>query len=187
MHCEAFDRWLNEGQPPEPAAVARAHARDCARCRAALDAALGLEAWLAAPVTRAPVAFSDRVMARIALAEAATEPARAETAVGPALPWWIEMIAEPVVALALVIAALLAAQAPAWVTRGPAAVASASVWLSGLLDGFGVQLGAVLNRTQADALALALLPVLLVLSIPLYQLSQRLVSQPRRAGLSTAP
>jgi hypothetical protein len=128
-------------------------------------------------------------MARIALADAAPAPARADADAEPALPWWIEMIAEPVAALGLLTAALLAAQAPAWVTRGPAAVAGLSAWLSGLIDGFAVQASAALNPTLTDALVLALLPPILLLSLPLYRLAQRLVlarsSAP--AQLSTAP
>ena len=190
MRCETFDRWLNEGRPQEGAAESQAYARTCARCGAALEAALGLETWLAALVARAPEGFADRVMARIAFADAATEPARVEVVdAEPALPWWVEMITEPVAALALLVAALLAAMAPAWVTRGPAAFASLGAWLSSLIDGFALQVGAALNPTLTDALVLALLPPILLLSLPLYQLAQRLVlvrsSAP--AHLSTAP
>lgn len=189
MRCEAVDRWLDDGRPEGLAVDAEAHARTCARCGAALEASLGLDALFSVPAPRAPQGFTDRVMARVAQARTSPEPARAAPDDAPALPWWVEMMGEPAAALALGVAAVTALQAPAWVRSGPAVVSGAAVWVSGWGDALAIQIRAALGPTQIDALALGLLPLLLLLSLPLYRWAQRLMLAPRGepGALSTAP
>lgn len=102
MNCEQVDRWLDQGGPAAGAAECRAHASSCARCAVVLEAALEIESLLAADLAPAPATFTERVMARIAVAHRADGKVEA-----PAFDWWVRAAAQPSVALALVIAALL--------------------------------------------------------------------------------
>jgi len=129
MSCEQFDRWLDEGRPETGHAVCRAHAAACPRCAAALSAALEIDALLASDLAPAPAVLTDHVMARIARtrrAEWKLEP--------PAFDWWVRAAAEPSVALALAVAALLvwrgdllltlASQSLAWLGAGLASMSA---------------------------------------------------------------
>jgi hypothetical protein len=131
MNCERFDRWLDEGRPDVDGGACRAHAAACARCAAALKAALEIETLLATDLAPAPATLADRVMARVALtrrAEWKLEP--------PAFDWWVRAAAEPSVALALAVAALLlwrgdvmltlASQGLVWLGAGLANVAASA-------------------------------------------------------------
>lgn len=131
MRCEQVDRWLDQGGPAAGAADCRAHAASCARCAAALEAALEIESLLAADFAPAPATLTERVMARVALARRVDwhiEP--------PAFDWWVRAAAQPSVALALVIAALLM-----W--RGDLLLALASQGLVSLGTGLTNALAAV--------------------------------------------
>jgi hypothetical protein len=124
MTCAAFDRWLDDGMPEGAAAACHAHARGCARCAAALEAARAIEAALSeaapgempAPV-RAPASLSAGVMARVRAAESlrARELDRA-----PEEGWWIRLLSDPVSSVSLTVALLAGALLiwnPAWVFR----------------------------------------------------------------------
>jgi len=135
--CEALDRWLDDGGPASGEVASRAHAATCPRCAAALDAARELDALLAAPPAAAPALFTERVMARVAVARRdAWQPGP------PAFDWWVRAAAEPSVALALALGALL-------IWRGDALLALASQGL--------VKLGAELAAAPA-ALTVSLAP-----------------------------
>jgi hypothetical protein len=121
MSCDRVDRWLDQGGDEADAVAAQAHAASCARCAAALAAALEIDALLAADFGPAPEAITEQVMARVAIARRAQwrfDP--------PAFDWWVRAAAQPSVALALALAALLM-----W--RGDLVLALASqglIWLA---------------------------------------------------------
>jgi hypothetical protein len=105
--CLAFERWLDEGEPPAPSGALLAHARECARCATALGRARALDVLLAGTLpAAAPAGFTGAVLARL---DAARAPARAPTA-APAWPDPMPLVAriamEPAVILALVLAGL---------------------------------------------------------------------------------
>ena len=132
MNCERFEQLLDAEGPAGLAADARAHADACPRCARALVAVRSIDAMLDAPAaTRAPSGFTDRVLARIrteARPKAAPVAPRAWTGFD-AMPEWIRFMAEPAVAGALVIAALIVWQAPQLMTLARAwgsALASAA-------------------------------------------------------------
>lgn len=130
MNCATFDRWLDDGRPAADLGPAAAHARGCARCAGALDAALELEAALAVTAP-APAGFTDRVMARVA-ATAQEHPIAAPIAAAPLLgspfAWWVRVTMEPSVLLAALLLALLVGfGAPIFAGAGVA-----GSWLAGL-------------------------------------------------------
>ena len=128
MNCLAFETLLDQGTPERLPEAALAHARACASCARSLARARAIEAALERHFTplltasehEALTGFTDRVMARVARAEA--RGVRWLT-LPDALPWWVRAAAEPSVALAGVVAALLM-----W--RGDTLLATARVWLS---------------------------------------------------------
>jgi len=128
MNCERFEQLLDAEGPAGLTAAAREHADACPRCARALTAARSIEALLDAPVAvRAPSGFTDHVLARIRI-EARPQPAaaapRAFAGFDP-MPAWVRFIAEPAIAGALVIAALIVWQAPQLMTM-------ARTWASAL-------------------------------------------------------
>jgi len=132
MNCERFEQLLDAEGPAGLTAAAQAHADTCPRCARALAAARSIEAMLEAPAgTRAPSGFTDRVLARIRTeAHPKTAPAAPRAFAGfDPMPEWIRFIAEPAIAGALVIAALIVWQAPQLMTLARAwtsAIASAA-------------------------------------------------------------
>ena len=138
MTCAELDRWLDDGMPEAGARTARAHAATCARCAAALDAALAIETTFVeftavahAVPARAPEGFAARVMALVR--ERELEPARiAET---PAPSSWIRLLSDPVATVSIVVALLglgLLIWNPAWMVRlGGSIGAGWLAWVSG--------------------------------------------------------
>src|SRR5262249_39230135 len=110
VNCLAFERLLDQGHPERLSAEALAHARECATCARSLARARSLEAALVAHLfagaggEAAPAGFADRVMARVERGEA--RGVRWLT-LPDAMPWWTRAAAEPGVALAAAVAALL--------------------------------------------------------------------------------
>jgi hypothetical protein len=112
VNCLAFEALLDGGAPDRLPEAALVHARECASCARSLERARSLEAALErhfASATsereRAPLTgFTDRVMVRVQRGEARS--VRWLT-LPDALPWWVRAAAEPSVALASVVAALL--------------------------------------------------------------------------------
>jgi hypothetical protein len=172
MSCEQVDRWLDQGSPEAGAVECRAHAAACARCAAALAAALEIDALLAADFAPAPAALAERVVARIAMtrrAEWKLEP--------PAFDWWVRAAAEPSVALALGVAALLL-----W--RGDLLLALASqgmVRLAAGLASAAVAVPATLAPATRAGLWLTLLLAVPWASWLLFHWSETL-AQPHAAG-----
>ena len=128
--CERFDGWLDAGMPAADDVAMRAHAAGCARCARALDVEAALEGLLAAPGAPAPPAFTDAVMRTIAHERA--ERIAAARAARELLPMWVRVAAEPRVAAAVVIAALVVWQGPrvwAWAASlGLAIARDATTW-----------------------------------------------------------
>lgn len=125
MNCLEFERLLDHCDPAALPAGARAHARACERCTHALARARSLERALVSHFSATlglgetpPVGLTDRVMARVERGEARGV---RWLALPDALPWWVRAAAEPSVALAALLAALLL-----W--RGDALVATARAW-----------------------------------------------------------
>jgi anti-sigma factor RsiW len=111
MNCADFEHWLDGGQPETERAAAEAHARDCRACAAALAAASEIEALLAGQSIEAPPSFTDEIMRRVA----AEPPRRADLAgslAEPALPWWIQSLAQPETVLAAALGAITIGLAP---------------------------------------------------------------------------
>ena len=107
MKCLEFERWLDDGMPQPPEKAVREHAVRCARCADSLRAALEIEGILGRPAPAAPSSLADRVVERI------SEEGRRQAPIAllypvPAMPWWLEAVADPAAALAFVLAALLA-------------------------------------------------------------------------------
>lgn len=96
--CEAFDRWLDQGRPSLP--EAEAHASGCHHCARSLAAALAIDEALALPlVAETPPDFTESVLRRARLARAFVP--------APSLAWWVKVGAEPAVAAACVLTALV--------------------------------------------------------------------------------
>jgi hypothetical protein len=111
MTCDAFARWLDDGEAPSGAAAAHAHGATCARCAEALADLHAFEAWVSAPVS-APSDLTDHVMRRVASAERARA-AVADAPIGDSMPWWVRVASQPSVVLAAALAALIVGFAPA--------------------------------------------------------------------------
>jgi hypothetical protein len=128
VNCLAFESLLDQGTPGRLPEAAQAHARECRSCAHSLERALALELALerhfsasAGPFEQSALAgFTDRVMARVR----SSESRGVHWLVLPdALPWWVRTAAEPSVALASVVAALLL-----W--RGDVLLATAREWVT---------------------------------------------------------
>lgn len=117
MNCETFARWLDDGMPAAAAGTAEAHARDCADCAAALEAARAIEGLLStpAPAVSAPAGFGDRVMARVADVESRSV---REIVLPSIFPWWTRAAAQPAAVLAFVVAGLTLRYGDALVAAG---------------------------------------------------------------------
>ena len=111
MNCLEFERLLDSGEPARLPMAARSHARECARCERSLARARSLERALErhyssilASGEDVSASFADRVMARVERGEARGV---RWLALPDALPLWVRVPAEPTVALAAALAALL--------------------------------------------------------------------------------
>ena len=131
MNCRDLERWLDEGSPAAAAEAARLHAAGCARCAEVMEIAISIAAAFHAEAAAAPAPadFANRVMA---LVEAQTveslspgfapEPQR--------VPAWMALASDPVTAVGLTLALLLALAASWWpghFLRGTI-VAGAGAW-----------------------------------------------------------
>ena len=189
MNCLEFERQLDEGAPDRLPDEALAHARACATCSCSLERARALEAALeqhfaalASPAEQAPlVGFTDRVMARVERGEA--RGVRGRTPLG-ALPWWVQVAAEPAVALACVVAALLLWQGDAlltavraWGTPGARSTTWAQDWG---LDAVARALGAAFAPSASPdwavitGLVLGVAPVVALLGWVMWRAGERL-------------
>jgi hypothetical protein len=195
LNCLAFERLLDEGAPDALPAAAMAQADGCPSCARSLARAHALEEALArhfgpviggpgdAPV---PAGFADRVMARVAGAEARGV---RWLALPEALPWWVRAAAEPGVALASVVAALvlwrgdaLLAIASRWAGSGDTALAGISALAEG--SGLGPAARALAhalvpsggaNWAVTTGLVLGLAPVVAIAAWGLWRAAERLV------------
>src|SRR5206468_1223582 len=109
VNCLEFERLLDEGEPERLPAEALDHAHDCASCARSLARARSLERALAAHFSparadEAPAGFTQRVMARVERGEARGV---RWLALPDVMPLWTRAAAEPGVALASAVAALL--------------------------------------------------------------------------------
>jgi len=165
VNCGALERWLDEGMPGPGARAALAHAASCPLCGPRVRDAERLEALLAAPGPRAPAGFEDRVLARIA-AEAPRRSMPARMPEAPSrLPWWSGLGADATLPLALAAASVLMGLAQTWLhlARLPIHLPLPTFDLRAAL--------AALDATplRTAAVAVALLPPLLLLSYALYR------------------
>ena len=201
MNCLDFERSLDEGEPARLHASALAHARECARCERSLARARSLEHALErhfssslAPGEVVPVAFADRVMARVERGEARG----VRWMVLPdALPWWVRVPAEPGVALAATLAALLLwrgdvlfTAARAWAPGLAVAPARVAQWVNAsdlgtllhvLADAFAVSPGA--HWSVIVAMAIGVAPVLALAGYGMWRVGEQLVGPPGAAAL----
>ena len=111
MTCDAFARWLDDGEAPSGAAAAHAHGATCARCAEALADLHAFEAWVSAPVS-APVR-SDRPRDASRRLGGGARAAVADAPIGDSMPWWVRVASQPSVVLAAALAALIVGFAPA--------------------------------------------------------------------------
>ena len=203
--CAAFEAWLDQGRPAVGESAARAHAAACARCAAQWSVALELDLALEAPPVTAPASLTERVMTRVAAmlpevrasgASAGSPAVRsraADTAFGgvaaPALAWWVRAAADPAVALALVLAALVLWRAQSLVPVAQAGSAWAlAAWRIAFPPTFAPSLG-TLERWMphgvvALALALALMPALAWGSWRLYRWAEQTTLPPAHPSLT---
>jgi len=152
--------------------MARSHARDCAHCAAALEAALELEAAMAS-APAAPHGFTDRVMARVA--ETPQLSAREARHFGvtslpipaPVLPWWVRAMQQPATLLAAALAAVLVGWGDALFRGSNSAAAGFATFLA--TASAQVPAASLLADPRvALAMAIALTPSLLWASRRLY-------------------
>ena len=190
MNCLAFERLLDEGAPERLPAEALEHARSCASCARSLARARSLEhaleAYFSAEVAP-PRGFTDRVMERVERGEARGV---RWLALPSALPWWTRAAAEPGVALAFAVAALVLWRGDRWQdgarvawTGLAAAPGRMSDWLA--TAGFGA-LGDALARAFAPVagapwsvqlgLTLGVAPLLACLAWLAWRAGERLVA-----------
>jgi hypothetical protein len=190
--CRTFDRWLDEGRSPSAEAPMLAHARTCARCTAALAAALEVEALLVEPLaTSAPAGFTAGVMRRLAAAPRA----RAAIVLPEAAPleWWLRAPADPPAAMALVLAGLLWwLRAPLWAMAAAGAAqvngaVHALTEVSGIAHAAQLASGPLSGSTGAAALIVGLAPAMLLASWWLFGWSSRAVARSAPARVSAAP
>ncbi len=181
MSCGALERWLDDGRPQAGAEAMRAHAAGCPRCAALLRAAESVERLLAepGPAVAAPPAFAAEVMRRVREVRAARAAAQL-LALPPALAWWLRLAADPVVALGLILASLLAWRHEAlwtfasWSAARIAALREVSLQLPGatsLTFTLPAALRLFTDPTVLLGLVMALVPALLWLSWQLYRWS----------------
>jgi len=109
LDCHAFEDWLDGGKPDAPRAEALAHARECAACAALSVAEDALGAGLESRWAEPDVAFTERVMQRVATARREALPA-----VEPELlrPWWTQVLREPEAVLGLLRGGIYAGAGP---------------------------------------------------------------------------
>ena len=121
----------------------------------------GLERALGSPAPAAPAAFTDRVMARIAAERRSHVPAHADLWQRAAvMPWWIHAAADPAVALALILSAIVMWRATALIALfdGLAAWVASALSTLGTPFGSGAAGPALPHDRVALGLALAALP-----------------------------
>ena len=196
MNCLEFERQLDGGALEVLPAAALAHVNECARCTRALARARSLERQLerafsaerGAPVTPgaaldAPSAgFTDRVMARVALAEARGVH---RAVLADALPWWVRVAHEPSVVLAAIVSALLLWKGDALMALARAGSDAATRTLPAVAIPAGVTQWlhalsqALLPSPQADwrvvaAFMLGVAPVLALMGWLAWQLGERI-------------
>jgi len=183
----ACDRFLTELDALGPDGVEVAHAATCPGCARALSAARAIEAQLAGTPATAPSGFTDRVLARVraeAVAATHTAPAVAPVAFRDVLPEWVRLAAEPRVAGAMTLAALLMAFGPRLLVLGRAGLFAAAAWLTGgVVRDIAPLMRPFTALAASDNLRLALecaaLTMLMLIAVPLYRWSERL-TRPRR-------
>jgi len=110
MNCSQFAHWLDEGRPAAKLGVCRLHADSCPSCHDAWQAAAAIEEALSAPAPSPDPGFADRVMQRVRWASSGTT----GTIVVPEaqhMPWWVEAAAQPHMAVAFILGALIVWQA----------------------------------------------------------------------------
>ena len=201
MNCLEFERLLDEGEPVRLPASALAHACECSRCERALVRARALEHALELHFSSSlasgelvPATFADHVMARVERGEA--RGVRWLT-LPDALPWWVRVPAEPGVALAATLAALLLwrgevlfAAARAWAPGLALAPARVTAWVNttdlGMLwhvlaSAFVASPGAHWSVTAAMAIGVA--PVLGLAGYAMWRVGEQLVGPPGAAAL----
>lgn len=194
MNCLEFERLLDTAALAALPAEARAHANECAHCARSLLRAHALERQLTrafsfehgAPVTPGaafdapPAGFTDRVMARVAAAEARGVH---RAVLADALPWWVRVAYEPSVVLAAAVSALLVwkgdalialartgSAAPLALPAPPAEVVALTHALSRLLVP-----SAQVHWSVAAGVLLGLTPLLGLLAWLLWRVGERLV------------
>jgi hypothetical protein len=187
MTCRDLERWLDDGGAPERYVEAMAHARICAHCTATLRGMDELEDLLARPASRAPEAFTERVMARVALTPQAPAgiPVMELLPFFQTVPWWVRIAIDPAALLALLLASVLAWRGDALFALASGGAATLAAWLGQALaaplpspDPGAV--GAVLIHPYVlPALAIGLAPLVFMASQAIYSWSAERVARVR--------
>jgi hypothetical protein len=187
--CAGFERWLDEGND----ALAAAHAAACPACSPRWVAERAVSAlWAgAAPAPRAD--FVEGVLARVAVTPQDVPPtAKASATLRPlaaiegamireALPWWVRAAGQPACALALALAAVVAAFLPQLLGMArdfPQWSAGAVTVLTGTIAPWLGRADSIAGRDPAAGVgvALALVPLMLVVSTALFRLGVSLTT-----------
>ncbi|MEO5989738.1 MAG: hypothetical protein ABIU54_13100 [Candidatus Eisenbacteria bacterium] len=199
MNCLEFIQRLDTGDLEALAPEALAHVADCTDCARELMAARRLESaferHLSGAGISAPQGLADAVMTRVRARQAQPR----TTFVPDLTPWWVGAAAQPSVAGAMLIAALIAWRG-AWLLQsseraiglgGPVRafasgpIARANEWLLPFAQAFVPARGD--DWTTALAIALCLSPLALLASYALYRAGERLFEAPDpRLRLATA-
>jgi hypothetical protein len=174
----ACDRFVADLDALGADGVPAAHAATCPRCARALAAARAIDAQLAGTPSTAPAGFTERVMARVR-ANAVPVPAQVAPRVfSDVLPEWVRLAAEPRIAGALVLAALIMAYAPRLLVLGRGGLLVVAGWLAGgAANGLAPVTRPLAALAATENLRLALtcgtLTMLMLLAVPLYRWSER--------------
>ncbi len=191
IHCLAFERLLDEGEPRRLPAWALEHARECVHCAHSLARARSLERALErhfaseSAADAVPAGFTDRVMARVMRGEARGV---RWLALPDALAWWVRSAMDPAVVLACALAALvlwrgagLVAAMRAWVAAEPATGSFLAQLSHALgLDALGPALASALAQGGGApwvipaGLAIGLLPVFALAAFAAWRAGERL-------------
>lgn len=195
MNCLQFEQQLDELDPAQLSPPMRAHAAGCERCARALATAIALDAALGSHFSATAEPPGAGLVPRVLERVEAIEARRARLLLVPdVMPWWVRATAEPGVALASAVIALLLWQGETLIafTRaaivrmasGPAPALPGALPALGGLESLSAALKPLPGADWAVAIGLAcgLAPLFALAGWALWRACERLVGAERAAA-----